>query len=62
MKATVKVPFVDKHTGAFYPVGRVLTLTEDRAKEIQEAGDFISVTAEPAPASKKKSTRSKKVK
>ena len=58
MKATVKVPFVDKHTGAFYNVGRVLTLTEDRAKEIQEAGDFISVAAEPAPA-KKKATRKK---
>lgn len=58
MKATVKVPFVDKHTGAFYPVGRALTLTEERAKEILEAGDFISIAAEPAPA-KKRATRKK---
>ena len=61
MKATVKVPFVDKHTGAFYNVGRVCDFTDERVKEIQEAGDFISVEAEPAPA-KKKSTRSKKEK
>lgn len=37
VKVKVKTSFVDRHTRAVYPVGKVLEISEDRLKEIQAA-------------------------
>lgn len=43
MRAAVKTPFIDKHTGQFYEAGRVLDLSDERIEEINSAGDFLTV-------------------
>lgn len=47
MKVEVKSEFVDRHTGKLHQVGEVFECTEDRLKEIQSVGDFVSVVADP---------------
>ena len=56
MKVKVKSEFVDKHTRKLHQVGEVFECTENRLKEIQSVGDFVSVVADPVVRKRKKVT------
>lgn len=59
MRARVLIPFVDKETGIFYRCGDVADLDSSRIDEIAAVGGFLE-PLDPAPAVKKRATRTRK--
>lgn len=41
MNVKVTKAFIDKHTREFHDIGEVIEVTEERAKEILSAGEYI---------------------
>lgn len=41
MQVKVTKAFIDKHTREFHDIGEVIEVTEERAKEILSAGEYI---------------------
>lgn len=59
MRARVLIPYIDRETGIFHRSGEVVDLEQSRFDEIA-AGGFIEPLDDPAPAAKKRATRTKK--
>lgn len=60
MRARVLIPFIDRETGVFHRDGEVVDLEQSRFDEIAAAGGFLEPLDDPAPAVKKRATRTKK--
>lgn len=52
MKVKVIKRFKDKHTGEVYPVGKILTISEDRFAEILTVGKLVEEIKEKKAAKK----------
>lgn len=55
-KVIVKKSFRDKHSGVFHRVGKELTLSENRFREIQRCGDYVEIKEAANAASKPEKT------
>lgn len=57
MRAKVLIPCIDKYTGEFYQIGRVLDVTPERAAEMK---GFVEVLNAPVEEPVEKPKRSRK--